>query len=184
MRLHVGQVAKDFATVDMHGNAVQLQDFAGKHLLLSFVRYAGCPFCGLRIFYLTSRYPALQAKGLSIVAVTESTPANAQTQNVLAAAPFAVIPDPQHHLFREYGVSISPWGVLWGEIKRARERIMGQQQGLAGGITGNIFRMPADFLIRPDGTIAVAHYGKEIGDHLPFAEVEAWLARQTQPLSA
>jgi len=36
-------------------------------------------------------------------------------------------------------------------------------------------KMPADFLIGPDGRIVKAHYGSEIGDHLPVTEVEAAL---------
>jgi hypothetical protein len=36
-------------------------------------------------------------------------------------------------------------------------------------------KMPADFLIAPDGRILKTHYGRNIGDHLPVAEVEAAL---------
>jgi len=35
--------------------------------------------------------------------------------------------------------------------------------------------IPADFLIGPDLVIEKAYYGKDIGDHIPVADVEAWL---------
>jgi hypothetical protein len=36
-------------------------------------------------------------------------------------------------------------------------------------------KMPADFLIGPDGRILKTHYGREIGDHLAVREVETAL---------
>lgn len=31
--------------------------------------------------------------------------------------------------------------------------------------------MPAEFLIAPDGTIKLTHFGQDIGDHLPFDDL-------------
>jgi len=36
--------------------------------------------------------------------------------------------------------------------------------------------MPAYFLIGPDMTLVRAHYGKELGDHLPIEDIERSLA--------
>jgi len=36
-------------------------------------------------------------------------------------------------------------------------------------------KMPADFLIGPDGRILKTYYGREIGDHLAVTEVETTL---------
>jgi hypothetical protein len=38
-----------------------------------------------------------------------------------------------------------------------------------------VHRTPADFLIDADGRIAVAHYGRDIGDHLSLPYIERWL---------
>lgn len=181
MRLRVGQAAKDFTTHDIQGRPVRLSNYAGQHILLTFVRYAGCAFCGLRIFYLTSRYAALQAQGLAIIAVTESTLEAVQTQKVLMDAPFPIIVDPQREFFHLYGIQTSVWGLIRGEIQHVRENIQARQQGLYGKITGNVFRMPADFLIAPNGRILIAHYGKDLGDYLPFVEIEAALPPAPQP---
>ncbi len=40
---------------------------------------------------------------------------------------------------------------------------------------GAITQLPAEFLIGPDLTIERAYYGKDIGDHLPIPEIDAWL---------
>jgi hypothetical protein len=42
-------------------------------------------------------------------------------------------------------------------------------------------KMPADFLIGPDGRILKAHYGRDIGDHLAMKEVDASLAGLGSP---
>ena len=41
-------------------------------------------------------------------------------------------------------------------------------------------RMPADFLIDAAGTIRVAYYGKDMGDHLSFDAVEAFVANHSK----
>ncbi len=181
MRMIIGQPAPPFGVTDVHGHPVRLADFAGKHLLLAFVRYAGCPFCGLRMYYLAARYEQLHSQGLSIVVVTESNLAIIRTQKMLWEAPFAVVADPQHHLFQAYGVHGSLWGLLSGEVRRFRERVTARRQGLDGPLNGNLLRMPAEFLIDPAGTVQVAHYGKDLGDFLPFTKMEQWLKQAPRP---
>ena len=51
--------------------------------------------------------------------------------------------------------------------------------GFWGGIDWQMGKMPADFLIGPDGRILKTHYGREIGDHLAVKDVEAILTGLT-----
>jgi peroxiredoxin Q/BCP len=41
-------------------------------------------------------------------------------------------------------------------------------------VKGQMTTMPADVLVRPDGTIHTAHYGNDEGDHLPLNEVQGF----------
>lgn len=51
-------------------------------------------------------------------------------------------------------------------------------------VQGRMSTMPADFLIRPDATKQTAHYGKDVGDHLPLADVRAFTdAYGTTPIT-
>lgn len=50
---------------------------------------------------------------------------------------------------------------------------------LVGAQDGTVNRLPAEFLIGADGVIERCYYGKTIGDHMPFEEIEAWLDAQT-----
>jgi len=55
MRLQAGQPAPDFLRPDIGGKTIRLGDYRGRYLLLSFYRYASCPFCNLRVHELLQR---------------------------------------------------------------------------------------------------------------------------------
>jgi peroxiredoxin len=59
--------------------------------------------------------------------------------------------------------------------------VRAMRYGIWGGVDWQMGKMPADFLIGPDGRILKVHYGREIGDHLPVAEVEAALNDLNKP---
>jgi hypothetical protein len=42
-------------------------------------------------------------------------------------------------------------------------------------------KMPADFLVGPDGRLLLVHYGKNIGDHLSLADIEGALSEFSGP---
>ena len=45
MHLTQNQIAPEFNTYDLYDMPLNLQHFKGKKVLLSFYRYASCPFC-------------------------------------------------------------------------------------------------------------------------------------------
>ena len=55
MRLQAGQAAPDFLRPDIGGKTIRLSDYRGRYLLLSFYRYASCPFCNLRVNNIFSK---------------------------------------------------------------------------------------------------------------------------------
>ena len=180
MKLTDGDRAPEFSARDIFGNQIDLRDYAGKRLLLSFFRFSKCPYCNLRVSRMLSRFQTYQAAGLEMVAVFES-PAESMLDGVAKQQPpFPLIADPDNELYRPYGLEISTFRMLEGFVnpfktaKIARESVV----ALFGKgfwptrIDGPIARMPADFLIGPDLTIERAHYGTYLSDHLPFEEVE------------
>src|SRR6185437_10559503 len=71
-RIADGEPARAFRTMDIAGNVVDLAGYPGKHVLLSFFRFASCPFCNLRVHQLIERYPACHDAGMAMIAVFES----------------------------------------------------------------------------------------------------------------
>jgi peroxiredoxin len=169
MRLKAGQTAPSFAQPDIHGRTVALEQYRGRHLLLSFYRYASCPFCNLRVHELIPRLPQLAAYNLSLVAVFQS-PRTGILKYVGRQQPaFSILADPGHQLYRRYGVESSLRGLLAGAARHMDRAVKSMRMGfLPGPMDGHKTLVPADFLIAPDGSLLTAYYGRDVSDHLPI----------------
>jgi hypothetical protein len=163
----------------LQGRRIDLADSGGRRVFLAFLRFAGCPFCGLRTHALTLRYPTFRAAGLDVIVVIESARSHALEQAVLCDAPFPIIADPTGALYRLFGTTTSQRGVQFALRHRMDEFAEAQRLGFEGLVNegpahgdGVLDRLPAEFLIGPDQRIEIAHYGKDIGDFLPLEALE------------
>lgn len=172
MRISAGQPAPDFENEDIFGKPVRLRDYAGSYLLLSFYRYASCPFCNLRLRELIERSESLSARGLHLVAVFQSPPESIARYVGRQDAPFPIIADPHHELYRRYGVDRSWLGFFKGSLNLPRLMAAMAAGFLPGKMEGDKALIPADFLIGPDGKVVIAYYGKDIADHLPLEKLD------------
>jgi peroxiredoxin len=177
MKLQAGQTAKDFQIEDIHGNPVRLADYAGKKLMLSFYRYASCPLCNLRVHELIRHYPEWRTRGLHMLAFFQSPAESIRRYVGRQQAPFPIVADPVHSVYRLYGVEPSWAGfgrAMLFKLPMAFESVVGKGF-LPGRMEGDKAMIPADFLIGPDLVVRRAFYGKDIGDHLPIRDVEDFL---------
>ncbi len=136
------------------------------------------------MYLLTERYAQYQAKGLYVLAFFESSAGLAQEYLPRLKAPFPFIPDLAGETYDRYGLGTSMVGTARGALRRsvyreARQRQLGVWQLLQGflAMDGRKFRMPADFVLGPDQTIRIAHYGQDAGDFLSFSALDDYLAR-------
>lgn len=177
MRIQPGTIAPTFSTQDSSGNHVNLSDYTGKWLLLSFLRNGACAMCNLRVHQLIQNYPELQQQNLEIVTVFESP--NSSTQQYVGKqnAPFPIIPDPEAKLYALYGVETSEEKVNATMAKPETPDKIAQAAAHGFALTpeegSNFYRMPADFLIAPDSSIRIAHYADFVYDHLELITLEA-----------
>ena len=143
--------------------------------MLSFYRYAACPFCNLRIHRLSEKYPDWQHRGPEAIAIFHSPAKNILKYAGKQSPPFPIIPDPGKKLYHLYGVEKSLIGMLTGML-RIGEMIQSARKGFFHLYPENgLSTLPADFLIDEKGTIAHAYYGSDMGDHVPFEKVNSWL---------
>src|SRR5215469_261710 len=153
--------------VTIHGNPVHLQ----------FRRYAGCPVCNLHMRAVAARHDEILAAGIREVVVFYS---DAETMlGFQGSMPFATVADPEKRLYAEFGVGTMRYtGALKPRTWRAAARGLANAPSLRGiGSKGrSVLGLPADFLIRTDGTILAANHGKHTDDHWPADELLA-LAR-------
>lgn len=177
MRFQPGQTAPEFTATDFSGVAHALSDYRGKKVMLSFYRYASCPFCNLRIHQLRQKAAEWEGKGLVMLAVFQSPAASIMEYSAGETVEFPIIPDPETRLYRQYGVE-SSWLAFAKSGLRAADIAKATAKGfLPGKVEGDMNRVPADFLIDEQGVIRTAYYGKDIGDHLDTAEVERFVGR-------
>lgn len=175
MKISVGQKAFEFEENDIFGNKISFDSSFNGKIMLSFFRYASCPLCNLRMNHLIRNYKKLSDAGLKIVAVFQSPAESIKHYVGKQDAPFPIIADPEQKLYKRYGVTGSMLGMLRSSF---RVKDLSQSFGLGylpGKIEGTFTMVPADFLINDQFVIERAFYGKDVGDHLPFAEIYSWL---------
>lgn len=175
-KLKPGQQAPYFEKRDSLGNLIKLSDYEHKKLLLSFFRYAGCPWCNLALHRLVLQYPKYQELGLSIVVFIQSSPENIQ-KNIYdrhnPVPPFPVIADPKREVYDLYGVNES----LGAAVKSIRKAPAWLRSHLGNGykqttIDGSMTLVPAQFLIgQYNLRIYKIHYGVDYFDHLSLGEI-------------
>jgi peroxiredoxin len=177
MRLQPGDEAPLFSAETIDGRNISLQEFVGKPLLLMFYRYASCPMCNLRIRDFAQHYPGLHEHGLEVVAFFHSPARSIRANAGKRHIPFHLVADPKFKVYQSYGIETSWLRFVLSMFLPSFyvDWIRAMRHGIWGGVDWQMGKMPADFLIGPDGYIVKVHYGREIGDHLPVQEVETTL---------
>ena len=149
----------------------------GTAYMLTFYRFASCPFCNMRLHNLINRYHEF-GSGFTLVAIFDSPIDNLIQHTEGHHAPFPILADVENIYYKEFGIQQSFSGLLKGMFTRMPTMIQGMARGyIPTTIKGSIITMPADFLIDQSGIIERAYYGKDEGDHLATEEVIAFSKR-------
>lgn len=172
MRLETGDKATRIVLPSIDGTTFDTNTLMGKRYLLSFLRFAACPFCNLRVHRLVERFPEF-GDDFTIVAVFDSPIDNLIQHATRHAAPFPIVADEENRYYLKYGVERSFKGVVKAIFLRMPAMFYAMFKGyLPTSFKGSIMTMPVDFLVDEEGIIRVAHYGEDEGDHLSIDEVK------------
>lgn len=154
------------------GTQFDLDSLKGKPFMLSFFRFASCPFCNLRMHELVTKFPQFH-NGFTVVAVFDSPLDNLREHADKHHSPFPVLADENNDYYRLYDIQHSLWGVMKGMVLRMPKLMYGMfgKGYVPLKIKGSMTTMPADFLVDRQGIIREAYYGKDEGDHLPFERI-------------
>ncbi len=180
MRLTTGTPLIPFDLPAIDGTHFALDQVRGKPIMLSFFRFATCPFCNLRMHELVSRFDEL-GPAFGIVALFDSPLDHLREHAEGHEAPFPVLADPSRIVYRAYGIEHSKAGVLKGMLFRfpTLMKAMFGKGYFPTTMQGSITSMPADFLVDGDGIIRTAYYGSDEGDHLPFEQIKTFAHHPT-----
>ena len=175
-RLKPGTTAPAFEATSLRGETIRLADRLDQPLWLAFFRFASCPLCNFRIHQLVGQWPKRFAhRPFRMLAVFQSPPEKLDVYVSRHEPQFTVIANPALDLYRLYGVEASLRKAFSGQVL---EGLVGAAKAglpLVGVPDGPAFRIPADFLIAPGGTIHTAFYGANMADHIAFETVDEWL---------
>lgn len=181
MRRNVGDKVSNIRLVELNGTIFDMHSLKGRPFMLSFFRFASCPFCNLRMHQLVSRFNELGGR-FTVVAIFDSPLDNLRDHAERHRSPFPVLADERGLYYSHYGIERSIIGVLKGMVFRLPALVRGVFKGYVPlKIKGSMTTMPADFLVDEDGVIRHAYYGKDEGDHLPFDQVKQFAMRDLAP---
>ncbi len=175
MRLAMPCNRVDFDVKDIYGDSVQLSQFTGKKVILSFFRDAACPFCNLRVYELTNHYKAWKDKNIEIIAVFSSTSEEVRQFVAKHPRPFRLVSDPGLDLYEKYGVEHSSLALLKALLFKLPRIVRGMLNGGRPKKNPNVKLVPADFLIDTSGKIKHVWYGRDTSDHIPMKMIRRFV---------
>jgi AhpC/TSA family len=170
--------------VAIDGSEVPLPD-PDRLTHLQFRRFAGCPVCNLHLRTIVARHGEITAVGVREVVVFHSS--REELLEHASDLPFAVIADPEKHLYREFGVESSArsllhpraWpGIVRGVVATLRRGDRAPSLRPAGGRFG----LPGDFLIAPDGRTLASKYGTHANDQWSVDELLSLVPKKNRLL--
>lgn len=172
MKRKPGDAVSPIRLPSIDGSYFDLDSLRGKPFMLSFFRFASCPFCNLRMHELVTKYTQLH-NDFSIVAIFDSPLDNLRQHADRHHSPFPVLADDNNTYYKLYDIEHSILGVLKGMVLRMPKLMYGMfgKGYVPLKIKGSMTTMPADFLVDRQGIIREAYYGKDEGDHLPFSKI-------------
>ena len=168
----MGIAAKDFSAITHDGKEINLKDFKGQTIWLAFFRYASCPLCNLYINQVIRRFDEIKAREIVFLPVFQSTVHEVQKYAGKDDVPFSIICDPNEELYKLYEVGSSVGGFFSLSVMTKGLKAMSQGH-LPGKMTGDIARLPSDFVINNDFEIIYRFDGKDIGDHSAIEDILA-----------
>lgn len=173
-KIEKNTLAIEFNSVDYLGKNLNLNNYKGKKVLLSFFRGAACPFCNLRVNQLINRFSEFEKQGIQIIIFFAASKEEISEYAGQQKTPFPIVPDPNLEIYKKYRVEESSFGMIRAMINPFKMmRVM-----FSGFFNMKSIKdkpiVPADFLINENHIIHRVYYGKDFGDHIAIPEILDW----------
>ncbi len=172
-----GHLVTGLSLPAIDGSRFTLEQVRGKRYLLSFLRFAACPFCQLRVHQLISRWHELN-RNFTVIAVFDSSLENLQHYTGKQVAPFPILADEHAVYYHKFAIKHSLSGTFKAMLFRMPTLLYAMlvKRYFPTSIKGSLTTLPADILVDEHGLVAEIYHGKDSGDHLPFEKIKAFAA--------
>ncbi len=173
MPYKIGDKITELNLPAVDGIQFNLEQVQGKRFMVSFMRFAACPFCQLRIHQLQSRWQELD-ENFTVIAVFDSSLKNLQKHAEKHEVPFFILADESGKYYRQFAIKHSVLGMLKGMMLKMPTLLyaMFVKRYFPSSINGSMTTLPADFLVDEKGVIVTIYHGKDSGDHMPFEQLK------------
>jgi peroxiredoxin len=177
MKLQIGNTAPNFSATDINGELVNLSDYRGKKIILSFYRNVSCPFCNRRVHQIMGNNLRFQKAGAQLIFLFESSNIKLKSSTFhRGISPWPMIGDPEQRIYTMYGVEFSTLKMMksmlvtnvWQAKKDTRALNLPKDKDASMSL------IPADFFIDENFKIVKAHYGTHLDDHVSIDELKAF----------
>jgi thioredoxin-dependent peroxiredoxin len=179
MILQRNVVAPVFKLKDVFGRIIDLDQYRDKKVLIGFFRHAGCPFCNLRVHFLTKIYEGLKSQNFEMIFFFES-----KEQVILRStfhkeiSPVPIISDPDKTWYKTYGLEGSAFKSTISHFTSfVQTAIKAKSVGVPmhNMADGESFStMPAEFLLDKGLVIKKLHYSQSLTDRMDLTEIKAF----------
>jgi peroxiredoxin len=150
--LKAGDRAPEFALPDPEGKLVASRELLAKGpLVVTFYRGAWCPYCNLDLQALEEARPEIEARGASLIAVSQQTAANSRKSQRSNKLGFPIVGDKGGELAEKFGLR---WHLP--EDLKAIHKQLGADLVAFNGDNSWTLPMPARYVIGQDSIIAYA----------------------------
>ena len=172
--MKTGKIVPRISLPAIDGTTFDNNFLAGKRYLITFFRFASCPFCNMRMAQLVKSKESLDDT-FEIVAVFESEIEHLKKHASEHFAKFPILADATGKYYKSFGVRKSFWGMLKGMVFRFPTLISAVFKGyIPKEMSSRFLIMPMSMLVDEKGIIQRIYHGKDEGDHLPLKDILAF----------
>jgi peroxiredoxin len=170
--LKFDQPAPDMDVQTATGETIRLSSlWAGKTLVLGFIRHFGCPQCKEMLSELVQVIPGLKRAGFNVAVITQGEPAETASFCQQYAPGILCLCNPDRSIYRAFGL---PRGsltqtILSQQVWKANNRVK-KENGWKPELPPrgqDALQMSGLFIIGSDGRIRLPYYYDHIADHPP-----------------
>jgi len=177
--MRIGDSITNIELPAVNGAIFSTESLLGKRYLLTFFRFATCPFCNMRLAQLVNLKKELSSKGLDqteIVAIFSAKLEHLQQNANKHITQLPILADEHNKYYQQFGVKKSFFGVIKGMFLRLPTAVKGMLRGyIPKEISSRLMIMPLSLLIDEQGVVQGIYYGSDEGDHMPLIQVNAFL---------
>ena len=176
--MKIGQTMPQIVLPAIDDSQFDTDSLKGKKYLVTFFRFATCPFCNMRLSELSHIRDEL-GEEFEIVAIFEAELEHLKKQANKHTRKFPILADKNRKYYELFDVKKSLGGMLKGMVLRLPTLIRAMFKGyFPHEVSSRFLTMPLSLLVDEKGIIQLVYAGKDEGDHLPLEQITLFARTQ------